>query len=95
MLEEDKKTFLAKYPEANDFIKAAKIREECWLIAREEYPSEEQVEELKEFLCTPACRTENWFLIIHDIEWWNNYFLGVNRFKKDFQYMAKYNKKEK
>jgi hypothetical protein len=65
MLEKDKKEFLEKFPDAENFLMAAELRQECFTLFRQRLnrirfnPYEEK--RIKELFEYPACQ-EKWFI---------------------------------
>jgi hypothetical protein len=67
MLEKDRKEFLEKFPDAENFLIGAELRQECFTLFRQRKnrirPTPYEERRLKELFECPACQ-EEWFLKI-------------------------------
>jgi hypothetical protein len=67
MLEKDKIDFIEKFPSAENFLRAAELRQECFTLFKQRKnrirPTPYEKKRLKELFECPACQ-EEWFLKI-------------------------------
>lgn len=64
MLDTDRRVFAARWPDAEAFLTAATLRDECYTLARRsrETRTHWMQDRISELLRTPACR-EPWFVV--------------------------------